>query len=61
MLFNKVTKDNILQGIKDFENKVSALMGLCDALDQEEQQSQAHSEQLMQSVLREVFEGSKNC
>ncbi len=39
--------------------KVNALMGLCDALEQEVQQSQAHSEQLMQSVLREVFEGEK--
>ena len=31
-------------------------MGLCDALEQEVQQSQEHSEQLLQSCLREVFE-----
>lgn len=39
--------------------KVNALMGLCDALEQEVQQSQNHSEQLMQSVLKEVFEGER--
>ena len=42
---------------KAIVEKVNVLMGLCDALVQEVQQSQAHSEQLMQSVLREVFEG----
>lgn len=31
-------------------------MGLCDALEKEVKQSQEQSEQLMQSVLREVFE-----
>ena len=36
--------------------KVNALMGLCDNLEREVQQSQEHSEQLMQSCLREVFE-----
>ncbi len=36
--------------------KVNALMGLCDALEQEVKQSQEQSEQLMQSCLREVFE-----
>jgi type I restriction enzyme S subunit len=35
--------------------KVNALMGLCDALEHQVKQSQEHSEQLMQSVLREVF------
>ncbi|WP_208022761.1 restriction endonuclease subunit S domain-containing protein [Flavobacterium jejuense] len=35
--------------------KVTALMGLCDALEQEIEQSKGYSEQLMQSVLREVF------
>ncbi|SIR14430.1 restriction endonuclease subunit S domain-containing protein [Maribacter ulvicola] len=37
--------------------KVNALMGLFDALEQEVQKSQVNSEILMQSVLREVFEG----
>ena len=37
--------------------KVNTLMGLCDALEQEVQQSQVHSEMMMKSVLREVFEG----
>lgn len=32
-------------------------MGLCDSLEQEVQQSQEHSVQLMQSCLRAVFEG----
>ena len=36
--------------------KVNALMGLCDALEKEVKISQEQSEQLMQSVLREVFE-----
>ena len=44
---------------KAIVQKVTALMGLCDALEQEVQQSHAHSEQLMQSVLREVFEGER--
>ncbi|KIX20062.1 hypothetical protein SY27_16230 [Flavobacterium sp. 316] len=35
--------------------KVNALMGLCDALEQEVEKSKGYSEQLMQSVLREVF------
>ncbi|GAK93436.1 type I restriction-modification system specificity subunit S [Nonlabens ulvanivorans] len=39
--------------------KVNSLMGLCDALEQEVQQSQQHSEMMMQSVLKEVFEGGK--
>jgi len=39
--------------------KVNSLMSLCDALEQQVQQSQEQSEQLMQSVLREVFEGKK--
>ncbi|MBJ2174716.1 restriction endonuclease subunit S [Aureibaculum sp. A20] len=48
-----------LEEQKAIVEKVNALMGLCDVLEQEVQQSQAHSEQLMQSVLREVFEGEK--
>ena len=42
---------------KAIVQKVNALMGLCDRLEQEVQQSQEHSVQLMQSCLREVFEG----
>ena len=34
-------------------------MGLCDRLEQEVAQSQEHSEMLMQSCLREVFEGER--
>ncbi|WOD43172.1 restriction endonuclease subunit S [Hwangdonia lutea] len=45
-----------LEEQKAIVDKVNALMGLCDALEQEVQQSQKHSEMLMQSVLREVFE-----
>lgn len=41
---------------KAIVQKVNALMGLCDALEQEVQRSQKHSEQLMESCLREVFE-----
>lgn len=44
---------------KAIVEKVNALMGLCDALEQEVEQSKAYSEQLMQSVLREVFDGEK--
>ncbi|WP_299385983.1 restriction endonuclease subunit S [uncultured Lacinutrix sp.] len=44
---------------KTIVQKVNALMGLCDALEQEVQQSQQYSEQLMQSCLREVFEGER--
>ncbi len=46
-----------LEEQKAIVEKVTILMGLCDALEQEVQQSQEHSELLMQSVLREVFEG----
>ncbi|WP_372744417.1 restriction endonuclease subunit S [Lutibacter sp.] len=42
---------------KAIVQKVNTLMGLCDALEQQVQQSQEQSEQLMQSCLREVFEG----
>ncbi|WP_158848096.1 restriction endonuclease subunit S [Algibacter sp. L1A34] len=45
---------------KAIVEKVNALMGLCDSLEQEVQQSQEHSEQLMQSCLREVFAGESN-
>ena len=46
-----------LEEQKYIVEKVNALMGLCDKLKKEVQQSQTHSVQLMQSVLREVFEG----
>ena len=48
-----------LEEQKAIVEKVNALMGLCDALEQEVKQSQAQSEMLMQSCLREVFEGRK--
>lgn len=48
-----------LEEQKAIVQKVNALMSLCDALEQEVQQSQEHSEQLMQSCLREVFEVKK--
>jgi type I restriction enzyme S subunit len=48
-----------LQEQKAIVHKVNALMGLCDALEQQVKRSQKQSEQLMQSVLREVFEGKK--
>nr|AOE09707.1 type I restriction-modification system, specificity subunit S [uncultured bacterium] len=48
-----------LEEQKAIVEKVNALMGLCDALEQEVQQSQQHSEMMMQSVLKEVFEGRK--
>jgi type I restriction enzyme S subunit len=46
-----------LEEQKAIVQKVNALMGLCDSLEQEVKQSQEHSAQLMQSCLREVFEG----
>ncbi|WP_405352266.1 restriction endonuclease subunit S [Nonlabens sp. Asnod3-H03] len=46
-----------LEEQKAIVEKVNSLMGLCDALEQEVQQSQQHSEMMMQSVLKEVFEG----
>ncbi|GGG52199.1 hypothetical protein GCM10010976_24190 [Bizionia arctica] len=45
-----------LEEQKAIVEKVNTLMGLCDGLEQEVQQSQEHSEMMMQSVLREVFE-----
>ncbi|TVZ23448.1 type I restriction enzyme S subunit [Dokdonia sp. Hel_I_63] len=48
-----------LEEQKAIVEKVNALMGLCDALEQEVQQSQQHSEMMMQSVLKEIFEGRK--
>lgn len=38
-------------------NKINTSMGLCDNLEQELEQCQEHSVQLMQSCLRGVFEG----
>ncbi|RKR14907.1 type I restriction enzyme S subunit [Maribacter vaceletii] len=46
-----------LEEQKAIVEKVNALMGLCDSLEHEVQQSQEHSAQLMQSCLRVVFEG----
>jgi type I restriction enzyme S subunit len=40
--------------------KVNELMGLCDELEQQLHQSHEQIEHLMQSVLREVFEGKKS-
>ena len=48
-----------LEEQKAIVEKVNALMDLCDRLEQEVEQSQEHSEQLMQSCLREVFEGER--
>ncbi|WP_299064690.1 hypothetical protein [uncultured Polaribacter sp.] len=46
-----------LEEQKTIVEKVNALKSLCDRLEQEVQQSQEHSELLMQSCLWEVFEG----
>lgn len=47
-----------LEEQKAIVEKVNVLMDLCDSLEQEVQQSQEHSEQLMQSCLRAVFESN---
>ncbi len=62
MLSNKILKTLLfpfppVEEQKAIVQKVNALMGLCDSLEQEVQQSQEYSEMLMQSCLREVFEG----
>ncbi|WP_339917426.1 restriction endonuclease subunit S [Yeosuana marina] len=49
-----------LEEQKAIVQKVNASMGLCDALEQEVQQGQEQREQLMQSCLREVFEGESS-
>jgi type I restriction enzyme S subunit len=41
--------------------KVNSLMALCDSLEQEVKQSKDEVEKLMKAVLREVFEGEKEC
>lgn len=46
-----------LEEQKAIVEQVNGLMGLCDSLEQEVQQSQEYSERLMQSVLKEFFEG----
>ncbi|SOU86444.1 restriction endonuclease subunit S [Tenacibaculum dicentrarchi] len=46
-----------LEEQKAIVEKVNALMSLCDKLEQEVQQSEAHSTQLMKSCLKEVFVG----
>ncbi|MDB4025253.1 restriction endonuclease subunit S [Flavobacteriaceae bacterium] len=60
---NKFLNDLILipplEEQKAIVQKVNALMGLCDTLEQEVKQSQEQIAQLMQSCLREVFEGEK--
>lgn len=48
-----------LEEQKAIFQKVNVLMGLCDELEKEVIQSQEQSEKLMQSVLREVFEGKR--
>jgi type I restriction enzyme S subunit len=48
-----------LEEQKAIVQKVNALMGLCDELEQEVQHSQEQIAQLMQSCLSEVFEGEK--
>jgi len=57
---NKFLNDLILipplEEQKAIVQKVNALMGLCDTLEQEVKQSQEQIAQLMQSCLREVFE-----
>ncbi|MBE7691190.1 restriction endonuclease subunit S [Tenacibaculum piscium] len=46
-----------LEEQKAIVEKVNALMSLCDKLEQEVQQSEAHSTELMKSCLKEVFVG----
>lgn len=48
-----------LEEQKAIIEKVNALMLLCDQLEQEIEESRNLNEQLMKSVLREVFEGEK--
>lgn len=48
-----------LQEQKAIVEKVNALMGLCDALEEEVATSERNAGMLMQSVLREVFEGGE--
>lgn len=48
-----------LEEQKAIVEKVTALIGLCDALEEKVEHSQMYNEQLMQSVLREVFEGER--
>lgn len=45
-----------LEEQKAIVEKVNQLMAYCDELEERVKQSQVHAEQLMQSVLREVFE-----
>ena len=49
-----------LEEQKVIVQKVNTLMGLCDNLEQEVKRSQEQIVQLMQSCLREVFEGESN-
>ena len=58
-LLNMIVPLPPLEEQKVLVQKVNSLMGLCDKLEREVQQSQEHSEQLMKSCLREVFEGEK--
>jgi len=55
LVCKKIINNEKLEKQKAIVKKVYALMGLCDSLEQEVQQSQEHSEMLMQSCLREVF------
>lgn len=63
--FSGTKLKNVLIPIPPFKEqkaiveKVNVLMGLCDELEQEVQTSEQQLEDLMQSVLREVFEGKQ--
>lgn len=64
MLSNKILKTLLfpfppIEEQSAIIKKVNALMGLCDSLEQEVQESQEHSAQLIQSCLRAVFGGEK--
>jgi hypothetical protein len=63
-----ISRDNIkllkvplppLEEQKVIVEKVNVLMGLCDELEQEVQTGEQQLEDLMQSVLKEVFEGKQ--
>ena len=45
---------------KAIAEKVKMLFAICDNLEKEINQNKIHSEQLMQAVLREAFEGETN-
>jgi type I restriction enzyme S subunit len=57
LVCKKIINNEKFEKQKAIVQKVNNLIGLCDALKQEVQRSQTHSAQLVQSYLREVFEG----